>query len=137
LPQLLRKQLQRDTWTGEISQQTTGGRICESGTEVWSETYCTYDLTTIRNDRTPCGLNCDETLAILKGLRPALRDTIESMGGEQVDFRFTLAYRERILDLYYRIDKINGRITVRITPVADTPEELRTRVEVVIVERPE
>ena len=72
---------------------------------------------------------------ILETLRKRLRDLVEDYGGEQVDWLIHEGYKERTLEFKYKQGQVTGRVRVRMTPKTDRPEEMTTRVEVVVREQ--
>jgi len=135
-PTLLAKQIQRDEWTGTIVHQTTDSSVSQNPGEVWSELRLTFDMETRKPYDTQFLMSTDDYAALLKALKQPIRDVIHTMAGQQVDTTFHDNYKERSLDVQYQIDGVIGKVTIRLSPVADRPDEKLSRVQIVITERP-
>jgi hypothetical protein len=132
----IEKLLSTDRWAGTIAEKTVEGRVSPNPGDVWSEDGYTLDVAATKPDGTPVLIPVDDYLPLLLTLRRRIRDVVEESGGEQLEWTTAEAYRERSLLFRYKSGAVVGWVLVRMHPKTERPEELLTRIDVTVQERP-
>lgn len=133
---LVERLLRTDRWAGTVADKTAEGRVSANAGDVWSEDTFTLDVAAEQPDGRPLLIPVDDYLPLLSTLRRRIRDVVEEAGGEQLEWTTTDAYHERSLVFRYKSGPVVGWVLVRVRPKTEQPEELLTRIEVTVQERP-
>jgi hypothetical protein len=133
---ILESNLRGAGWEAELTDSSRRGQTAVNPDEEWDENSAWVAFTARRPGGGPTLLTPDEAAAVVKGVRSDVRRLVQNAGGEVVETTEGEAYREKWVQVAYRIDKIAGTARVKIGPASDRAEETANRMEVVVREQP-
>jgi len=136
LPTIVAGLLRGENWTGKIVEQSQEGHVAQNSGETWNGSLFVFDIETVDSQNKTILLETESYHTFLKAIRGKLRDAIEDEQGTQLDYTFANTYKERTLEFFYQVEKTVGQIRVTMQPTRDHVDELRTRIQILIVERP-
>jgi len=135
IPSILERSLRGAGWQPEITATDKTGNIALNSKETWDETATTITFTVRVDDAEPKLLSTNQSAAVLTKLKSFLTSAIENAGGEVLETIDGEAYREKLLSMTYKYEKVVGTIKITLSPVTDQPEETQNRFQLVVREQ--